>query len=155
MATILGQEYQHALLTVSLARANAGDGTEIDSFKKISWKDGAEKKPVHNHKGQIIGFTFDNQKTEGSLSMLRSEWEALKQDILDNADGVGIGQVRLELIVAYGVSPLAEKTMTIEAMINEEAFNSEDSQEALQVELPLFVFSAVDENNNSFINYDA
>lgn len=150
MSTINGQEYQHATLTVRDVVA----GFQFTSFKKLSFKSTGEKKPVMDSQGQVVGFTFDNQKLEGSISMRRSEWETFCDQLLKQNQGLGIGQVQENWAITYGnkLSNLRTRNL-LGVMFQADPFDSEDNQEALVVEIPLFLTGITDKNGVPFVIY--
>jgi hypothetical protein len=138
--TINGRSFQHS--TISLAAGS----TDIETFSKISFRNSGKKKPVHNAQGKIIGYTIDNQEIEASVSMLAEEWVALRRTVMDanptGPDGlpIGLGQIALDWTITYGNSPTVYRTVQlVGAMFQEEGISSENNQDALMVEIPLFV----------------
>jgi hypothetical protein len=153
--TINGQEYQHGLISSQFAGADGGDTFETTKFSELNYEDGAEKKPTHDAKGKIDGFTVDNQKTDGSLTVRLSEYFRMRDWALRNNPGKGMGQIMLDWTVTYGNSPTKRRTDRIVVMFQKEAKKSQSNQEALEVQLPLFVYSVEDADTGAtFINYD-
>ncbi len=158
MPTIRGQEYQHAL--IDLQASGTGSNYSFNRFKDVSYEDGAEKKPVMDSQGQIIGYTVDPQKTDGSLSMLLSQWREFKQWLLLQGIGqgpegtnLGVGQIPFDLTIQYGNTPQMRMSDRLSgAMVQKEPRKSSDDQNALVVEIPLFV-PVVLLDGSSFINY--
>src|SRR4051812_4502352 len=110
MFTVNGREYQHALIN---AQAAAGGSRQFRTFKSINYEDGAEKKPVTDSQGQIIGYTIDAQKTDASMSMLKSKWHDFQEWLLSQNPGVGLGQIVFDMPVSYGDTPLTLRTDTL------------------------------------------
>jgi len=156
MQQVNGQEYQHALVDVDVALsggASAAFPGGLTTFQKISYEDGAPKNAVKNKQGQNIGFTIKDQETSGSVSMLLSEWFRLKEWIVAQRPTLGIGQIKFDLTVQYGNSLTTIKTDKIEVMFDKEPKSSENNQDALMIEIPLFVFKVIP-HGGSFIKYD-
>lgn len=144
MPSINGQEYQHGLVKVNIL---GGAPLRIKTFSKINWKATAEKKPVADAQGQVIGWTLDNQKFEGGITMLRSEWLSTKQTLLQQNQGLGILQVRNDWDITYGNSFMTYQTARlVGVMFQADTFDSESNQDALMVEIPLFIMGSYDEN---------
>jgi hypothetical protein len=137
-----GQEFQHATVDFQIGGATAGLTRPLSTFSKFNYKAGAKKKPVHNSQGDIIGYTIDVKETDGSLSMLLSEWKAIKEELAQQYPTLGIGQIEMEAVVTYGNNLSNLMTDTVQFMFNEEARTSENNQDALMVDLPLFVRDA-------------
>ncbi len=150
MSVINGQEFQHATITVRDVVA----GFQFTKFKKLSFKSTAEKKPVMDSQGQVIGFTFDNQKLDASISMLRSEWELFCDQLLAQNPGLGVGQVQENLAITFGNKISALRTYNLlGVMFQSDGFDSQDSQEALVVEIPLFLTGITNKDGKPFIVY--
>jgi len=144
MSTINGQEYQHALIKLNVL---AGAPIRLKTFSKLNFKCTGEKKPVQDAQGQVIGWTLDGQKFEGSITMLRSEWLSLKTTVLSQNPNLGILQVRNDWDVTYGNSFVTFQTARLTGvMFNVDTFDSENNQEALAVDIPLFIMGSTDEN---------
>ena len=155
MPNINGQEYQHGNISFSIS-GGSNPPIAIATFKKISYKVSAEKKPVADSQGRIIGYTIDNQKIDASISMLQSEWWSLKTNLLLQNPGMGIGQISCDGQVTYGnslVPGMQKAEKLIGLMFNEDPRDSQDNQEVLVVELPLFVLDVEDANGRRFIEY--
>lgn len=140
MARINGREWQHAEISFSLS----GEfGTvAVTTFKKLQYKDSAKKKPVKNAEGKIIGYTIDAQETSCTISMLRSEWVALKERLAAAYPDLGIGAIALDAAVTYGKTIAVANRKTdklIGLMFDEDPSDSSDNQEALVVDIPCFV----------------
>ena len=145
MATINGSDYQHAFIDLQVGAL--GSPIKVVTFTAISYKVTVAKKPVMDSQGQIISYTFDNQSIDASVSMLRSEWVKLRDQLQQQFKGQGTGgsdlgilQVAADMAVSYGNSVATYQTDTlIGAMFNEDAFDSKNDQSALEISLPLFV----------------
>lgn len=142
MSTINGQDYQHSLIDLNFNTPN-GNTLKALTFTALSYKPSAEKKPVRDSQGQIIRYTISNQSIDASLSLLRSEWVVLRPQLLNLFGGqLGILQIQLDLSVVYGNSVLNYQTDTLQGvMFQSDGFDSKNEQNALEVELPLFVQS--------------
>jgi hypothetical protein len=157
-----GQEHQHALVDVQAT--TTGAPYRFAKFKSIKYKNSAPKKGVNDHQGQQVSYTIDNQKTEGSISMLLSEWFLFRAFLRQQAAAlaaqlgrkVGIGQVAVDLTVQFGATlQTLQKDRIIGAMVQEEPRDSSDNQDALVVEVPLFFLDVVDgKTGERFIEYD-
>jgi hypothetical protein len=155
MPNINGQEYQHGNISFSIS-GGPNPPIAIATFKKISYKVTAEKKGVADSMGQPRGYTIDNQKIDASISMLQSEWWAVKDNLLLQNPGLGIGQIACDAMVTFGnsLAPGMQKSeKLIGLMFNEDPRDSQDNQEVLVVELPLFVLDVIDANGRKFIEY--
>lgn len=150
MPTIQGREYQHATLEIS------GNGIAapfpFSTFSEAKWKVSAEKKPVYNHKGQIIDLVIGEEKNEASLKVLLTEWRAFRSQMEQEFAPLKIGQIRINMTFNYGsVIADLEKVQLIGVMFQSDGIDSSKDQEALMVDLPLAFVSKVP----AFINYDA
>lgn len=137
--TIGGQEFQHALIGLQLATTS--DTLTIKKFKSLDYEDSAEKKPVHNSEGKIIGYTIDAQKPTGNLSMLLSEWNRVEDWASQAYPDIGIAQIEFMATVTYGARTDALRKDSFAFMIQKSPRKSSDNQEALVVEIPLFVWA--------------
>lgn len=164
MTGINGREYQHALIQLS-ALSDLASPLSFGTFKKLSYKVSNDKKPVMNSQGQIIGYTIDNQKIDASVSMLLSEWRQSvrpwllqvggAQSKVGQVDtGLGVGQVAVDFSVFYGNSPFNYMQDRLSGvMFNSDPVDSQDNQESLVVEIPLFVMAVTFDDGNQFVNY--
>jgi hypothetical protein len=144
MSTINGQEYQHSLIKLNVL---AGAPIRLKTFSKLAFSCTGEKKAVQDSQGQVIGWTIDAEKFDGSISLLRSEWLTLKTTLLTQNPGLGILQVRNDWDITYGNSFVTFQTARLTGvMFNKDTFDSENNQEALNVEIPLFIMGSTDEN---------
>jgi hypothetical protein len=150
--TINGQEYQHATCDFQIGGATSGLTLSLTTFSKFNYKVGAEKKPVLDSQGQIIGYTIDPSKTEGALALLLSEWKSIREQLAQLYPDIGIGQIELEASVTYGNNIAKLMTDKVQFMFQEEARTSENNQDALMVEHPLFV-RGVQFHGGDFIKY--
>jgi hypothetical protein len=151
MPTIQGREYQHATIKVF----DSDSSFAFTKFKKLSVKVKAEKKPVKDSQGQIIDSTIGEMEIEASISMLWSEWQSYKDQVLSMNPGLGIGQVRVNWNLAFGNSPASLRTLNLIGVeVNEDPMDSDDGQEALVVEIPLNVIRVLDDKGRSFIEYE-
>lgn len=158
--SVNGQAYQHAL--IDLQAVVTGAPFYFSKFKSLKYEDGAEKSPVHDSQGQQVQYVIKEQKTDGSMSMLLSEWYDFREFLREQTVAlsaqlgrpVGIGQVEFELTVQYGQTALTKKVdRLLGAMVQREPRDSNDNQDALIVEIPLFILAITDNLNNSFIQY--
>src|SRR5690348_16834875 len=101
MSTINGREYQHGTIDFQLT-GGEGPPFQLESFKDVSWEIGAEKKPVHNAKGKVVGYTIDKETPNGSVTMLLSEFFALKDWAAQRFNGLGILQCEFGVKLTYG-----------------------------------------------------
>jgi hypothetical protein len=156
-----GQEYQHALM--DLQATGTGAPYRFSRFKAVKYEDSAEKKPVNDHQGQQVAYTIDNQKTNGSVTMLLSEWFKFRAFLRAQAAAlsaqlqrpVGIGQVTFDMTVQFGQTLQTLQTdRLLGAMVQKEPRDSQDNQEALVVEIPLFILQITDKDGNTFVRYD-
>jgi len=151
MATIKGQEFQHA--TIDLQVAGDMGSVTIRTFGRLEYKIGAEKKPVYRADGKTVGYTIDNEKLSGSISMLQSEWKALKERVATAYPTLGIGQIEFDWTVTYGNNIATLMTDKLRGvMFNEEPRSSQSNQDALMVDIPLFI-SEVEPHGGAFIKY--
>src|SRR3954470_22902736 len=101
-STLNGQEYQHATCDFQVGGATSGVTFALTTFSKFNYKVAAKKKAVYDSQGKIIGYTVDKSETEGSVSMLLSEWKALKEQLAQQYPDLGVGQIEMEASVTYG-----------------------------------------------------
>lgn len=138
MVEVNGQQYQHA--TTKAVAASTGGVFQFKTHKKISYTVKAPKKATNDYQGQIDGFTIDKVEIEASMTLKLSEYFSFRSNLAQQNPGLGILQCQFDLPVSYGNKFNALKTDTLRGcMINEEPRTSEDGQEVLEVEIPLFV----------------
>lgn len=154
MPSVNGQEYQHALLKVNFA---VGDSPQIKTLRKMSFKASSPKEAVSDYQGQPIGWVQKKLENTGSFSLLRSEWLVVKKKILDaNKQPVQLGilQCRLDWTLVYGNSFVTYQTVKLNGvMFNEDGFESQDTQDPLVIEIPLFILGSKDENDIAPVVY--
>lgn len=154
MPSVNGQDYQHALLKISLL---AGAPIRCKTFRKMMFAATSEKKPVNDSTGVPILWTQGELKYEGSITMLRSEWLPIKTAILaQNQQPVPLGilQCKLDWDLTYGNAFVTYQTVKLSGvMFNKDGFESEDNQDPLLVELPLFILGHTDENGLAPVIY--
>lgn len=149
--TIKGQEFQHANLRCVLI--GKGSIFQSTTFSAVNWKDGAAKKPAMNQEGKIDGYTIDNQVTDGSLTLRRSEFAYLQRWARLQNPGLGIGQMMFTLRLAYGNAlPDLAGHDELDVMFNEMQFDSQNNQETHMIVVPLFVHD-VRPKEGRFIEY--
>lgn len=142
MSTINGQDYQHALIDVTFGTPNAA-GVRVVTFTALNYSVKAPKKPVMDSQGQIIRYTIDNQAIDGSITLLRSEWVPTRSSLLQQFGGqLGILQIQMDWNISYGNSIVSVQNDVLRGvMFQEDTFDSQNNQEALIVQLPLFIQS--------------
>jgi hypothetical protein len=150
MSTINGRDFQHATIDLVIANENI----QIVTFKKLNYKVSYEKKPVMDARGNIIGFTTGEKKIDASMSMLLSEWLVIRDQLLQQNPGAGILQIAFDLAPTYGnsLSNLHQDEL-IGCMFQDEGRESQDNQDVLVVDLPLFVLD-VRFDKQSSVNFD-
>ncbi len=138
MTEINGQNYQHA--TVKVVATATGGTFPLKTFSKVNYTYKAPKKRTNDAEGKTDGFTIDKEDIDASISMKLSEWIRFRAFLIANANGLGALQAQFDLPVSFGITIAALKTDTLRGvMINEEPRTSEDGQEVLMVDIPLFV----------------
>lgn len=160
--TIGGQEYQHALIDLQAVGTGVAP-YQFSKFKALDYEDAAEKEAVRDSKGQQVNYVIKEQKTQGNLSMLLSEWFKLRDNFLRPLAAaaqaqaqrpVGIGQVAFDLTVQYGQTlQTLKKDRLLGVMIQKEPRKSQDDQAVLVVEIPLFILTIQDDQGNGFMSY--
>jgi hypothetical protein len=137
MPEVNGQQYQHA--TVRPVAVSTGGTFKLKTFTKISYKVKAPKEATNDAQGEIDGFVIRKEEHEASITLKLSEWFEFRQWLLSQNPGLGVLQCQFDLPVSYGPRLGALKTDTLRTvMVNEEPRESEDGQDVLTVELPLF-----------------
>lgn len=154
MPTVKGREYQHATVDAQ-ASGPQGGSFSFKKFSAIKYKIKAPKKRSHDHEGATDGFTIDNEDIEASITLAQSEYDRFRSFLLQQNPGLGLGQCRFDLPVNYGDDLSALMTDRLKGvMIDEDGRDSQDNQEKLMVELPLFVtelVSVIDGQEHKFI----
>lgn len=153
MPSINGNDYQHS--NVGLSAQGIGVFYAFTKFEKLSYEDGAEKKPTVDWQGQVDGYTIDGQKLSGQISMRLTEWFKFKQALVSSRGfTLGVGQIPFDMTVSYGptLSTLRADFLT-GVMVQKEPKSSEKNQEALVVEIPLFLMGIKADDQSRFIQY--
>lgn len=148
---INGQESQHATLQVTILANNAS--LELFTFSKVNYKVSAKKKPTQDSQGKTDGYTIGNEETSGDITIRRTEYLALKRWLKTQYPNLGIGQIRLSMQLKYSSALVGlNGSDEVVFLFDEEAFNSENNQEAHMCELPIFVMD-VNPAEGRFIQY--
>jgi len=156
MPTVNGQQHQHALIDLASA-ARVGAPFLHRQFSAISFSDAGEKEAVMDSRGAIIGYVIKPRKTDGKVKLKQAEWVLWRTWFLTQAAllaaqlqrPMGPGQVEITMTLASGIAnPM---TRRIRCMIQQEAFDSTDDQNPIEVEVPLFVMDITDENGKRFV----
>jgi hypothetical protein len=117
---------------------------------------------VRNKQGQQVSYVIKPEETDGSLATLLSEWFRFRTWLRQQAailagqlqQPVGIGQVEFEYTVTYGQTIASLQTDRLAtAMVQEEGRKSSDNQDPLATDIPLFILTISDDQNNHFIEY--
>lgn len=155
MPTVNDEEYQHALIDV---RMSSADGLLVASvtFSKIScivkvpklWE-GYESKDAQ---GQVRTFTIGNQVITASISMLFSEYRAIRDQLNHLNPKIGILQQVMDWSISFGNSLQNLRTDNWSGvMFQEDPIDSSTDQNALDVDLPLFVQGVAREGGPSVV----
>lgn len=157
-AQVNGQAMQHALIDLS-SSARVGAPFLHRQFSAISFSDAGEKEAVYDAKGEIIAYVLKPRKTDGKVKVKQLEanlWRDwfMQQAALLSAQlqrKIGPGQVEFTMTLSCGVTLASSMTRRIRAMIQQEAFDSTDDQNPLEVEFPLFIMDITDELGRRFV----
>ncbi len=156
---LTGQELQAANTDVQLISEDTGASLQLTTLSKLQAKNGAPKKGFKNQKGKMDSFTVGDQETNGSIGMRLSEWRRIKKWSAEQVtDGRGIGQMRFTLSVSLGMNAAEDLrgTFKVPMLFQEDPFDMSNNQDALMVDLPLFVFGDIEhEGEQPFVNYNA
>jgi hypothetical protein len=136
--TVNGAEYQHA--NVGLELAISGDTKEVKTFKDISYEFSAETKATNNAEGDIDGWTMDNLKTTGAITMRLSEWFEIKKWAAEQVPELGILQIEFRVTVTFGprLDNLKKDAFTMK--FQKEMRKSTDNQDVLVNDIPIFIY---------------
>lgn len=145
MASINGQDFQHAQIQLSLDTGVSVPFT-LNSFSALAYKMTAKKNPVRDSQGNIRGFTVGQKENEGQVSILQSEWVGVRRQILQALPTLpsglqaGILTVQFNFNVTYGnsLTSLFSDRLT-GVMFDADAFDSKDDQNAIAKDVPLFI----------------
>jgi hypothetical protein len=157
-----GQFYQHALIDLS-SQARAGAPFMHRLFSALSFSDEGEKEAVLDSRGEIVGYVIKPRKTDGKVKMKLVEWDRWRDYLYQQAAllsaqlnrPMGPGQVELTMTVSVGVTLAASRTRRVRVMVQKEDFDSSDDQNALEIEIPLFVMDVTDEQGRRFVERGA
>jgi hypothetical protein len=139
MPTIQGQEFQHGTIDLKIAAAGGAPIASV-TFTKIDGKNAAPKKPVQDSQGQVKSFTVDGQVITANCSMLFSEYRYIRSQLLQQNPQLGILQIVMDWTITFGNQLSNLRTDTWNGvMFQEDPFSSQNDQNALVVDLPLFV----------------
>lgn len=153
-----GQSYQHALIDLT-SSARQGAPFLHRKFKTLKFSDEGEKEAVLDHRGEIVSYVIKPRKTDGSVSMLLEEWDQWRDWLFQQAAllsvqlqrPTGPGQVEFTMTVSVGVTLAASRTRRVRAMVQKEDFDSDDGQDPLKIEVPLFVMDITDDQGRRFV----
>lgn len=156
--SVNGQFYQHALIDLS-SSARQGAPFLHRLFSALSFSDEGPKEPVHDSRGEIVGYVIKPRKTDGKVKMKMKEWDLWRDWFYQQAAllstqlqrPVGPGQVEVTMTVSVGVTLAASRTRRVRCMVQGEAFESTDDQNPLDVEVALFVLDVTDEQGRRFV----
>lgn len=157
-ASVNGQALQHALIDLA-SLAPTGVPFMHRQFSAISFSDSGEKEAVYDSRGEIVGYVIKPRKTDGKVKMKQGEWNLWRDWFMTQASLLsaqlarpcGPGQVEVTMTLSCGVTLATQMTRRIRCMIQQEAFDSTDDQNALEVEVPLFVMDITDELGRRFV----
>jgi hypothetical protein len=157
-AQVNGQAFQHALIDLASA-ARVGVPFVHRQFSAISFSDAGEKEAVYDARGEIVAYVIKPRKTDGKVKLKQKEWNAWRDWFMTQAQllvaqlqrPVGPGQVEITITLSCGVTLASSMTRRIRCMIQQEAFDSTDNQNPLEVEVPLFVMDVTDELGRRFV----
>jgi hypothetical protein len=157
-AQVNGQAMQHALIDLA-SNARVGVAFLHRQFSAISFSDSGEKEAVLDSRGEIIQYVIKPRKTDGKVKMKQQEWNLWRDWFMTQAQllaaqlqrPVGPGQVEVTMTMSCGVTIASQMTRRIRCMIQQEAFDSTDDQNPLEVEVPLFVMDITDELGRRFV----
>jgi hypothetical protein len=153
-----GQAYQHALIDLS-SSARQGVPFLHRKFKSLKFSDEGMKEPVYDAHGEQIQYVIKPRKTDGSITMLLDEWDLWRDWLYQQAAlltaqlqrPIGPGQVEFTMTVSVGVTLAASRTRRVRAMVQKEDFDSDDGQDPLKAEIPLYVIDITDEFGRRFV----
>ena len=149
-----GQEFQ--LATLQTDALDGGASFRFTTIKSIDYKASAEKKGTNASDGSVDGFTVDNEKHDGTMTVKFSEWQRFKKWAAARHPGLGICQISFDYTFTYGnnVRKLVRERI-IGLSFNEDPRKASDDQGVLDVPLPFFFMKVFDDNGNEIINYNA
>ena len=139
MPGIDGREYQLATMEVDFV--GAVSTFTFESFRDIQYKIAAPKEAVKDHRGKNRGYTVKDEDTTGpSMRCLQSEWKEFKVWAAAQPNAKPVGLMEFSARISYGNDPsnLMEDTLD-GVMFQEEGRKAGADQQALEVELPLFI----------------
>ena len=157
-ASVNGQFYQHALIDLSSV-AEQGTPFQHRLFSSLKFSDEGMKEAVLDARGEIVGYVVRPRKTDGSISMKMKEWDLWRDWLYQQASqisaqlqrNVGPGQVEFTMTVKVGATPATSRERRVRAMVQKEDFDSSDNQDAINVEVPLFILDISDTQDRRFV----
>lgn len=157
-AQVNGQGFQHALINLT-SSARQGAPFLHRLFSSFSFSDEGAKEAYYDSHGEQAGYTIKPRKTDGKIKMKLQEWglqlDWLRQQaILLSAQlqrPVGPGQVEVTATLSVGATLATSRTRRIRYMVQQDAFDSSDDQNVLEVEIPLFIMDVTDELGRRFV----
>lgn len=157
-AVINGQGWQHALIDLT---SNAKQGIPFlhRLFSSISFSDEGAKEAYYDSLGAIAGYTIKPRKTDGKIKMKLQEWQdeltwlRTQAALLSVELGrpCGPGQVEITATLSCGATLSTSMTRRIRYMVQQDAFDSTDDQNVLEIEIPLFIMDVTDEFGQRFV----
>jgi hypothetical protein len=115
------------------------DGRRSDMFKDVSYKTDVKKGVVKSAKGIIVGNTQGALETDGSITLLRSEFKKFRRWLVRGKTGVGFQQVLFDISVSYGEMDSLETDELLGCTINTVDVKNSEGTDALYISLPLSI----------------
>lgn len=109
------REYQWSDITVTVG------GRIIEGFRGIEYKDTKEKEALYGKGDQPVSIQHGNVSHEGSLTVTRSEYQALRE-----AGGGTLLDMQVDITISYG-DPAKGDTMRTDKLLGVEFTEEPDS----------------------------
>lgn len=122
--------FEHSFQQIELIM----DGRRWDMFKDISYKGDVKKNNLNSSDGRIVGNTQGKLETDGSISMLRSQFKTFRRWLLRGKPRrTGITQVFFDIQVIYGSDDSQETDELTRCTLNGIDVKNSDNTDPLYI----------------------
>lgn len=120
-------------------------GRDIVGLQGITYKRMSEGELVYGRGNKALGIQEGNERIEGTLQILQSEYEALSKAVKTASPGSNITDVRFDIVNTYGdgLNAVTDVIKTVKITEYEKGMNQNDKYKV--IELP---FIALDVTEN-------
>ena len=120
-------------------------GRDVVGLQGLKWKRMKEKELVYGRGNKALGVQVGNEKIEGALKILQSEYEALDKAVKVASPGSNITDVVFDIVHTYGNGNIAVTDIIKTVSITEYEKGMDQNDKFQVIELP-FIALDVQEN---------